>query len=245
MGSNDRKTRKARTADPRDAAPEPRPAVQDTLRAAVTKLLDSLDPDVPADGSLRRVIEEVLDRVVQMEARLGRAEGRVEWLESQNVRDEITGLLNRRGLDDALDRALARARRYGETGSLLLFELSGYEEINETRGTEGGDYVLAAAANILLREFREVDYVARLEGGRFAVLMLKIGVDDTRRRASMLADRFRALAVPWDGDDLAVPVRFAMAAYSRHDTVAELLERAQSELESRERRIAGLRRSAR
>jgi diguanylate cyclase (GGDEF)-like protein len=227
-----------------DAERDIGPAAREPLRGTAGKLLGSLDPQAPMDRSVRRTIEETLERAARSEERLASAERRIEWLESRNVSDEVTGLLNRRGLGDALERAIARARRYGETGSLLLLDLPCYETIAEERGASASDYVLAAVGNILQRQFREVDYIARLEGGRFAVLLLQISDEDSRRRAVMLKDHLGAVTVPWDGEDIAIHVRIGIVPYVQNDTADDILERAEAELEEREQRIARLRKPA-
>lgn len=244
MKSNEDGAHKKDRPDNHDAANGTDPATQDPLRGAVEKLLASIDPQTPGDESTRRVIEDALGRMLQAEERLVGAERRIEWLESQNVCDEVTGLLNRRGFGDALHRGLARSRRYGETGALLLLDLFRYEDIVEEHGAGAGDYALTAVANILLRRFRDVDYIARLEGGRFAVLLVVIGQEDARRRAAMLKGHLDEVAVPWDGSDIAVHVRIGLVHYAQNDIAEDILEHAEAELEEREQRVARLRNPA-
>lgn len=227
-----------------DAAKETGPKTHDALRSDTEKLLASIDSQAAGDESVRRAIEGALGRAAQAEERLARAESRVEWLESQNVCDEVTGLLNRRGFGDALHRGLARCRRYGETGALLLLDLPRHEQIIEDHGAGAGDYTLTAVANILLRRFRDVDYIARLEGGRFAVLLVVIGQEDARRRAAMLKGYLDEIAVPWHGADIAIHVRIGLVHYAQNEIAEDILERAEAELEEREQRAARLRNPA-
>jgi len=226
------------------AADGTRPDAQDLLRDAVEKLMASVDPQASGNESVRRAVEDALDRAAKSEQRLEGAERRIEWLESRNVRDEVTGLLNRRGFDDALHRGLARSRRYGETGALLLVDLPRQEEIVEAHGVGAADYVLTAVANILLRRFREVDYIARLEGARFAVLLVQISQEDARRRAATLKGYLNEVAVPWHGADIVLHVRVGLFPYAQNDIAEDILERAEAELEEREQRIARLRNPA-
>jgi diguanylate cyclase (GGDEF)-like protein len=244
MKRNEDEAHKEDRPDRHEAANGSDPATQSPLRGAVETLLASMVPQAAGDESVRRAIEDVLGRTAQAEERLVRAEGRVEWLESQNFCDEATGLLNRRGFGDALHRSLARSRRYGETGALLLLDLSRYEEIGEEHGAGAGDYALTAVANILQRRFRDVDYIARLEGGRFAVLLVVIGQDDARRRAAMLKGYLDEVAVPWHGADIAIHVRIGLVHYAQNDIAEDILERAEAELEEREQRVARLRNPA-
>ena len=244
MKSNEDDTHKEDRPDRHDTANWTDAAAQDPLQAAVETLLASVDPQARSDESVRRLIEDALGRAMQAEERLVGAERRIEWLESRNVCDEITGLLNRRGFGDALHRGLARARRYGESGALLLLDLFRYENIIEDHGPGAGDYALTAVANILLRRFRDVDYIARLEGGRFAVLLVVISQEDARRRAAMLKGYLDEVAVPWHGADIAVQVRVGLVHYAQNDIAEDILEHAEAELEEREQRVARLRNPA-
>ena len=76
-----------------------------------------------------------------------------------SIADENTGLLNRRGFVEALDRAGARGQRYEEPAVLLLIDLDGFKATNDTFGHPAGDLVLTAVANVLTKITRKVDDV--------------------------------------------------------------------------------------
>ena len=76
-----------------------------------------------------------------------------------SITDENTGLLNRRGFVEALDRAVARGQRYEEPAVLLLIDLDGFKATNDTFGHPAGDLVLTAVANVLTKITRKVDDV--------------------------------------------------------------------------------------
>jgi diguanylate cyclase (GGDEF)-like protein/PAS domain S-box-containing protein len=85
--------------------------------------------------------------------------------------DMLTGLANRRVFGQALAAQLARERRYGGESSLLMIDLDGFKEINDTLGHAAGDLVLQAVAYLLTGRVRDTDLVARLGGDEFAVLL--------------------------------------------------------------------------
>ncbi len=205
------------------------------------KLLSTVDPDAPADGELRRLLADALAAAAHLEWALDAERSRCDWLMTQVTQDETTGLLNRRGFSDALHRCLARGRRYNESGALMLVDMTGLTEINREFGPAAGDYALSALANILRSRFREVDYLARLDGGRFAALLLMISAEDARRRAAMLKSYLARLTVPWDGQELALGAQIGLVSYGQRDAVEDLLERAEAELEERTQRISRLR----
>ena len=85
--------------------------------------------------------------------------------------DDLTGLINRRRFQEELQRHLAEGRRYGLRGALLVLDLDGFKEVNDTHGHSAGDRVLCAVADALRSRLRESDIVARLGGDEFAVLL--------------------------------------------------------------------------
>jgi diguanylate cyclase (GGDEF)-like protein len=204
------------------------------------RLMGDLDPDSPADETMRRMLENAMAHAARAEEALEAAERRLEWLDSRNIFDQVTGLLNRRGLRDALRHDLARARRYGDTGALMLVDVMQLDAVREEHGGDAANYVLTAIGNILQTRFREVDRIGWLEGCRFAIALTLIGQEDARKRAAMLKGYLDEVEVPWQGRDIPIRIRVGLAFYGQRDAVEDLLERAEAELEEREQRIARL-----
>jgi diguanylate cyclase (GGDEF)-like protein/PAS domain S-box-containing protein len=85
--------------------------------------------------------------------------------------DSLTGLLNRRSFERALDQHLARVQRYGVQGALLMIDLDGFKAVNDQHGHATGDAVLAGVAERLRARLRTSDLLARLGGDEFAALL--------------------------------------------------------------------------
>jgi len=85
--------------------------------------------------------------------------------------DPLTDLFNRRRFEAELQRHLARARRYGAAGALLLIDIDGLKRINDERGHLSGDRAIIETAGVLRRKLRATDVVARIGGDEFAVLL--------------------------------------------------------------------------
>lgn len=102
--------------------------------------------------------------------------------------DALTGLPNRASFDQALERALAQAALTGGSTGLLLIDLDGFKEVNDTYGHLAGDVVLKTVASRLLATQRDGDMMARLGGDEFACVIENAGAD----ALEMIANRMLA-----------------------------------------------------
>ena len=114
--------------------------------------------------------------------------------------DPLTGLLNRRGLGEVLDRETARARRTGEPLSLVIIDLDRFKGLNDTYGHVAGDTALRAVADLLSEGMRTSDVAGRWGGDEFALVFPGL----TASKAHEVVDRLRATfthpshrPVPW------------------------------------------------
>lgn len=93
-----------------------------------------------------------------------------DLLLQSSITDPLTGLFNRRHMEDRLREELARAARHGQPLAFLLIDLDGLKEINDRRGHEAGDAALQAVTESLRQSCRVTDIAARFGGDEFAVL---------------------------------------------------------------------------
>jgi diguanylate cyclase len=147
---------------------------------------------------LNEVLEEVLSetRIVQAEALASRdrmlaahhevlgAEARIRELEvklqqmSELVReDQLTGSLNRRGLDDVFERESARADRRGTPLCVALLDLDNFKRLNDTYGHLAGDNALRHLVKVVKDTLRSMDVIARFGGEEFLILLPETGVE--------------------------------------------------------------------
>ena len=108
-------------------------------------------------------------------------------IEKLAATDALTGCLNRRALSEALANELDRARRYNLALTILLLDIDRFKQINDTRGHIAGDSVLRQVGELLIREARSVDIVARFGGEEFVVVMPETAMDG----AAIFAERLR------------------------------------------------------
>ncbi len=129
------------------------------------------------------------------------------------VRDPLTGLLNRRYFDEAVETAFAAAARSGRELSLIVFDLDHFSEVNNVHGHAVGDAVLRRVARAMAAVIRTGDIVARYGGEEFVV----IAPGATRDEAIQVAERVRAAAAaetsrPIDGLDVPITISAGVAS---------------------------------
>jgi diguanylate cyclase (GGDEF)-like protein len=121
--------------------------------------------------------------------------------------DDLTGLLNRRGWRLTAERELARATREGTTVGLLLLDLDSLKEINDSRGHDEGDRVLAETADRMRSALRAGDVIARLGGDEFGALLMDtsdgqaLAAVERLREMTPELGSFSAGAAEWDGTE--------------------------------------------
>jgi diguanylate cyclase (GGDEF)-like protein len=148
-------------------------------RALVEGLVSAGVPEARAD--------ELWDLMVWWAAAYSEAGLREELMALART-DPLTGLLNRRGLQEVLDRETARIRRSGGTVCLALIDLDHFKELNDTRGHAAGDAALRDIGELLTRSLRANDAAGRWGGDEFAVVFAGLPEDCARD----VVDRLRS-----------------------------------------------------
>lgn len=149
--------------------------------------------------------------------------------------DSLTGMPNARAFRDALDAALARARRNGTPLALAYVDLDGFKQVNDRLGHAAGDDVLRRVAGALQDAVRAGDVAARLGGDEFAVLLDGAAPDAARGVGDRILDRVGAIAATYPETSLgasigiacfATPPDSADAAIRRADELMYLVKAA-------------------
>lgn len=138
--------------------------------------------------------------------------------------DPLTGVANRRHLDDRLAMELARQTRYGQPLSVILTDIDHFKEINDTYGHAVGDTVLAAFARTLEASIRSTDFVARYGGEEFVLLLPNTEVGEAAALAERMREAVRHIRVP--GTGLGITASFGVTLARRGESMSEVLSRA-------------------
>jgi diguanylate cyclase (GGDEF)-like protein len=146
-------------------------------------------------------------------------------LESQSIRDGMTGLFNRSFMEVALDRELQRASRHGKPVAVMMVDVDYFKQLNDSFGHEAGDVVLREVAECLRTGVRVEDIVCRYGGEEFVIILPELGVRSAMERAETLRRRVGELGVRLHGRALReVTISIGVAIYPEHaDSGEELL----------------------
>jgi diguanylate cyclase (GGDEF)-like protein len=172
-------------------------------------------------GNLKRLVpaveRELRDASVRRERR--RAEQRIAYLA---YHDALTDLPNRSLFHDRLEQAARAANRDTKPLALLVMDLDGFKEVNDTLGHHAGDRVLQEVASRVRGTLREADTVARLGGDEFAILLPFTDVDGAVLAAQkVLQEIERPLLI--DHRPLAIRASVGIACFPEHGASADTL----------------------
>jgi len=145
----------------------------------------------------------------------------VERLQHLASRDGLTGVANRRTLEDALATELARSRRTGRPFTLVMLDIDHFKRLNDTHGHQVGDAALRAVAEALVDSVRGCDLVGRYGGEEFAVLLPEMDPDDAVAVAERLRTRIGALL-----DPVPMTASLGVAGHPTHARDADALIKA-------------------
>lgn len=169
---------------------------------------------------LRALNITILEKeAVEQELRTSRAE-----LLKLSITDELTGLFNRRALNERLEEAMRLSNRHGFPLSLLLIDVDHFKSFNDTFGHQVGDQVLKTLAECLKQLFRNTDIPARMGGEEFAVILPNTASEG----AITIADRFRDVLrkARWPKRPVTVSIGVATRAGAEKEYAFDLITRA-------------------
>jgi diguanylate cyclase (GGDEF)-like protein len=155
-----------------------------------------------------------------------------ETLRNQSIRDPLTGLFNRRYMEETLERELRRAGRNQRPLCVAMLDLDHFKELNDDFGHEAGDLLLAELGRLLRTHVRGGDVVCRYGGEEFVLILPEVGAEDGFRRVEQLRTASSQLAVMYRGRSIGAPTfSGGIAVYPADgDTVEDLLRAADAAL---------------
>lgn len=197
----------------------------------VLELAGPTSPTLPAGGL------ELFETLAGQAATAIQAARLYQTTERMSQTDGLTGLLNRRRMDDDLDYELARTSRYGNALTFVLFDLDNFKRFNDTHGHQHGDEVLRDVGRILTSSLRRTDSAYRYGGDELSILLRETpgpaGARLADRLRQRIAEHFAAELPPITGS-------FGVADATDASTAEELIRLADANLYEAKRRGSNL-----
>jgi diguanylate cyclase (GGDEF)-like protein/PAS domain S-box-containing protein len=148
-------------------------------------------------------------------------------LHDLSIRDPLTGLYNRRYLDEALERELLRATRHQHPVGVIMLDIDHFKQFNDTYGHDAGDALLRALGTFLLNNIRGEDIACRYGGEEFTLILPTASLSDTQARAEDLRasiNHLQAMHIDqWIGH---ITISLGAACFPQHGTSGDGLVRA-------------------
>jgi diguanylate cyclase (GGDEF)-like protein/PAS domain S-box-containing protein len=162
-------------------------------------------------------------------------------LREQSVRDHLTGLFNRRYMEETLERELLRASRKHLPLGVIMVDIDDFKRFNDIYGHAAGDAILQEVGNLLLEHVRGEDISCRYGGDEFIIVLPDASQQVTQKRAELLCENVQNFNVQFDGQTLeAITISLGVAVCPEDgSTITAILRAADDALYSAKREGRG------
>lgn len=188
-------------------------------KAAQTEALRSRDDMLAA----RRDVQDAEAKIVELESKL-------EELSELVREDKLTGSLNRRGLDEVLDRELARSARRKAPLCVALLDLDDFKRLNDTYGHSAGDEVLIHLVRVIKETLRTMDVIGRFGGEEFMVVLPDTTLESAAQTITRLQRELTKRIFMWENAKLLITFSAGVALRAADEDQASLIKRADEAL---------------
>ena len=169
----------------------------------------STRPADEADRRLRAFTDSIGPALANLKLR--------DALRELALHDTLTGLYNRRYMEDAVKRELHRAQRNNKPVSIIMIDIDHFKQFNDKYGHDAGDFVLSALARTITKNIRTSDIACRYGGEELTVVLPEASLECARDRAETLRTAIRNTNLTHLGQTLPGPsASFGVAAYPGH-----------------------------
>jgi len=145
-------------------------------------------------------------------------------LREQSVRDHLTGLFNRRYLEETLERELLRAERKELPLGIIMLDVDDFKQFNDTRGHAAGDAILRGLGTMLIGHVRGEDIPSRYGGDEFVIVLPDTSREVSRERAERLCEHARHLHIQFEAEALeAITLSMGVASFPEDGATNEVI----------------------
>ena len=208
----------------------------EALADATAQLGETLKPvEIPPSGiteidtvyerfnDMASELHDKTERLVEAESQQRAQQVTAAMLEQMATTDPLTGLNNRRKIEEALGSEIARAGRSHKTFSVIILDVDGFKEVNDTHGHPVGDQVLVEIGKVLVDSVRQADVVGRWGGEEFILICPVTALQGAANVAENLRQRIQESRLEVVG---CLTASFGVTSYQAGDAIEDLVARA-------------------
>lgn len=193
-------------------------------------LIDELMSDTRSmQVDMLRSRDELLEARQQAqsaEQRVHELEGELERVSGQVREDQLTGALNRRGMEDAMTREIARANRSKKPLCVAVLDVDNFKRLNDTYGHSAGDAALVHLAKVIKHTVRPTDVIARFGGEEFVIILTETGRNEAVKVTERLQRELTRRFFLHNNERLLMTFSAGVAEYRQGDSDESLFQRA-------------------
>ncbi|GAB6078780.1 diguanylate cyclase [Hydrogenobaculum acidophilum] len=151
----------------------------------------------------------------------------IKYFEELSTKDALTGVCNRRCLEEKLEEYMTLAKRYDRPLSITMFDIDFFKHINDSYGHDIGDKALKVIANIVSSNIRATDILARYGGEEFVIIAPETTLEDAKALAEKLRQEIERFSFE---EDFSITCSFGVISLQKDDTKETLLKRVDDAL---------------
>lgn len=190
---------------------------------------------VPLEGFTLQYCSDV----TQLQGLIEDREGLKTRVAELNPHDPVTGMPNRKTLFHNLEQQASRSRRYGNTVSVMILELTNLGEYIRQYGNDRANELLLNISQMLNDQMRWADVIGRLDKMEFLFIMPETEESAASELREKVRENLRSVVMPGaEGDNFELQVNFGMAEWRKGDDVGMLMQRARLDLEGADDKVA-------
>lgn len=175
--------------------------------------------------------ELLKETIIELQHALTESRQLREELRQQAIRDYLTGLFNRRFMEEYFDREIKRSKRSEKSVGIILMDIDNFKNINDDYGHQAGDFVLAEIGTFLLEHIRGGDAACRYGGEEFLLILPETPFEKTLEKAEKIRQGIKCLNSIRQNLHLDVTMSLGVAVFPEHGTsMTELIHRVDTAL---------------
>jgi len=151
-------------------------------------------------------------------------------IQEMAIRDELTGLYNRRHVLELLDHEKNRSSRGGGIFCLAILDIDHFKNVNDTYGHQAGDAVLQAVATTMKTTMRNTEYCARYGGEEFLIVLTQTNINGALIGAERVRTNIEKIPFPDIGSDFKITVSIGLSEYKMRENIDDVIARADEAL---------------